>query len=86
MKEIVCNLSYFSYKHPIYIVDDDNNVLIDTVPTDEIVDKIFTCAVSNNTFHIHLFGNEDYINPFGEELATKIMANYHDSEFSILVN
>jgi len=86
MKEIICNLSMFSYSHPIYIADESGKILLGHADESDVVDKIFQYAAANQVFNIHLFGVENFIQPFVDDLSEKFMTAYSNNNFKILIN
>ena len=86
MKEIVCNLSMFSYSHPIYIADDTGTIMIGRSDEDGIVNDLFKYAAANEIFNIHLFGVQDFIQPFADDLAEKFITAYGEKNYNIIIN
>ena len=87
MKQIVCGLSQFTLNHPVYFIDEDgNNTFVEDVTIDEAVYRLYELGNEKQTFNYHLFGMIDYIRPYGEALARKIMSEYKDRDFSIEYN
>lgn len=86
MKEIICNLSMFSYSHPIYIADESGNIMLGRADEDDLVDELFKYAAANDIFNIHLFGVQDFIQPFANDLAEKFMTAYGEKNYNIAIN
>ena len=89
MKEIICDMGKFAYEHPIYTCDTEKGAISElykSVPTDEVVYEMIAKAIETDTFDFHLFGDINYIRPYGEAIASTIMSEFGTKEFSVLYN
>ena len=86
MKEIICNLSMFSYSHPVYIADDTSTMMLGRTDEDNIVNDLFKYAAANDIFNIHFFGVKDFIQPFANDLAEKFITAYGEKNYNIEIN
>lgn len=86
MKTLVCYLNMFELNQKLYLFNDNAYELIDEMPIEDLIAKTTFNCEKNNINHIHLFGDENFLDPYIKELIKYGKTYYNLNDLIVEVN
>lgn len=86
MKTLICYLNMFEFNQKLYLFDNNTYELIDEMPIENLIAKTAFNCEKNDINHIHFFGDENFLNPYVEELKKYGQTYYNLNDLIVEVN
>ena len=84
MKEIVCNLSGFTFEHNLYIIEDGIVKQSKPVEYEYMGEEILNAIEKTGILNIHLYGLEEFTTPIEEQIRSTL--NFENQELKFIYN
>lgn len=84
MKEIVCNLSGFTFEHNLYIIEDGIVKQSKPVEYECMRDEILEAIEKTSITTIHLYGLEEFTAAIEEQIRSTL--NFENQELKFIYN
>ena len=80
MNKIVCNIELFSLHQNLFVVNEDGATKINIGTLEDLKESIANACHNLNIYHVHLIGNNDYIDNLIEEIKVYNQITYNNTK------